>query len=162
MCGLVGSFFMFFLAGCSGISGSNSEFSLNEFNARVAVNDNGKNYECEIKHSPQGVEHVKFLKPEALNGLSIMCEDSEYKISKKDLCAKYNSNPLDLNSAIFKIFSILKSMNNPENFKLISKSNDKMIYEGSANGEKYEFTTDKSENLLTITVTDKKIFLKVI
>lgn len=128
-------------------------------NGVVKLEKNGKNFECYLIHTPEGINTIKFTSPNTLEGLTFSWENGKYKVEMKDLSGEYNLAPWLENSDVAVIMKILDSLNDISALKSVLRDESGEIFKGNAENIEYEVKLDLKNNIKSLFVS--KTGLKV-
>lgn len=129
----------------------------NTFESSVKVNYGGKQYECELSHTPEHVNIVKVIKPENLRGLTFSWENGVCDVSWHDLRCEFSKEILPENSFISEIVNVLNSVSSPDSLEACTQEGEYKSFEGKCDSGNFKILIDKKGSIKKISIPDKGI-----
>ena len=131
------------------------------FNGSIQVESDGKQYECELLHTPEKVSVIKILKPDSLSGLTFSWENDKYNVAWKELSCEFNKEFIPDCSFMSNIVSVMNALHQKELLKNLPDDSDDNIYMGNCEAGEFKAIFNKDVSLKQINIDEKNIHVKM-
>ena len=145
----------FVLAGCkNSLPGSDVKIQEN-LDSDILITEKDEKYEAHIARVPEGITSLSFKSPENLAGTIFEYKNGKYTVSKGDLSAEYNLDPLEKNSFIPQIESIFEALNNKNDLKADLVEGENLIFKIDFKNLGAKIKTNKEGKILEIEIPSR-------
>lgn len=146
----------FFVSGCKNRSDIQNNITI-PFEGQIKVISDGKNYECELHHTPEQINSLEILKPEGLAGLTFTWEGESYKVIWKDLSCELNKSFLPQKAFAEILIEILNKLSEQNSLEQESSNNDGTVFSGTGSFGKFKITVTNDSTVKNISIPDEHL-----
>lgn len=144
------------ISGCKSKSSDPTRIT-GSFDGIVKIKSKDKEYECELRHTPEQVNRLEVTKPENIAGLTFVWEGEQYKVMWKNLSCELNKEFLPQEAFAEMLINILNLVTDTDNLECEECNNGETIFTGNCTFGKFKVGVDRDGIIKSISIPDERL-----